>query len=263
VTVGSKRKATKLRRKSSKPYKKPKEESDSEFELDSDTDTDDEEEVETAFVDDDPKRLKAPKFKPFDHNGALVRAKQQRKDSKTASNTAQELKSKSGAQPRTAKSKTNAETQEAQAQTRTKSPAPPAASKDAYLGKPKKKEPPRPPSKLEMHLKKHKVQPDTINKFSGNTYYRDAKRTEALVIDLLEVPMGPEDVQYTIVQKYIKLGNKKTGDWKCVQQAKGHRHGIMSMALAALFVPGNYHSKFCSTDNKTHAAIKQSLESKT
>jgi hypothetical protein len=33
----------------------------------------------------------------------------------------------------------------------------------------------------------------------------------------------------------------------------------MSMALAAPFVPGNYHSKFCSADNKTHAAIKQSL----
>jgi hypothetical protein len=74
--------------------------------------------------------------------------------------------------------------------------------------------------------------------------------------------MGPEDVQFGIVQKYIKMGNKKTGDWKCVQQAKGHCHGIMSMALAAPFVPGNYHSKFCSTDNKTHAAIKQSLGSK-
>jgi hypothetical protein len=131
--------------------------------LDPDTDTDNEEEVETAFVDDDPKKLKAPKPKPFDHNGALARAKLQRK---LASNTAQEPKGKLVTQPGTAKSKTNAETQKAKAPTCTKSPAP-ARSKDANLGKPKKKAPPRPPFKLGMHLKKHKVRPGAINKFTG------------------------------------------------------------------------------------------------
>jgi hypothetical protein len=119
--VGSKRKQ---QLKRTQLYKMPKKDSDSEFEYYNskmDFSTDKEEEVESVFVHNDPKELKEPKAKPFNHNGALAKAKQQRKDSKNQNSSAKSTSNSTTQSCKQVMSSTNAAIQKAQEQARVKS----------------------------------------------------------------------------------------------------------------------------------------------